>query len=93
MRLAIKVTARASRNEIAGWTTAGSQRELAVRVCAPPAGGEANKAVTKTVAASLGIARSRVSIVRGQTSHHKQLDIDVDADAFRSWCENLPEIA
>jgi len=72
--------------------TAGSQRELAVKVCAPPEGGKANKAVCTLVASSIGLARSRVTIVSGQSSHHKKLGIEVDAQRFADWCAGFPEI-
>ena len=86
--LAVKVTPKASKNEISGWTDS-SPRELSVRVCAPPEGGKANKAVCETVASALGIAKSKVTVKRGQTSHHKQLEIEVDQSTFDNWLEKM----
>jgi len=50
--------------------------ELKIEVTAPPVEGKANKAVIKLVAEWLDIARSRVSIVSGETSRKKRLSID-----------------
>jgi len=40
-----------------------------------PADNEANKAVVKILAKSLGIPKSRISIVRGATSRSKTVEI------------------
>ena len=86
--LAVKVTPKSSKNEIIGWTDS-SPRELSVRVCAPPEGGKANKAVCEVVASSLGIAKSKVRVKRGQTSHHKQLEVDIAQEGFERWLAAL----
>ena len=88
--LVVKVVPKASRNEIVGWTDS-SPRELSVRVCAPPEGGKANKAVCELVASSLRIAKSKVSVKRGQTSRHKQLEIEVPHEDFEAWAASLPD--
>jgi uncharacterized protein (TIGR00251 family) len=72
MRLQVRVTTRAARDEIAG------EREGAVlvRVTAPPADGKANAAVCKTVARAVGVAPTRVRVVRGESARTKTLEID-----------------
>lgn len=70
--LAVHATPKSGRDEIVGWR--GS--ELSVRVTSAPEGGKANAAVCKTVAAALGVAKSHVKVVRGETSRHKILTID-----------------
>lgn len=70
--LAVHVTPKAGRDEVAGWR--GS--ELSVRVTSAPEGGKANSAVCKTIAALLGVPKSSVSVTRGETSRHKMLTID-----------------
>lgn len=87
--LVVKVSPKASKNEILGWTDS-SPRELSVRVCAPPEAGKANKAVCALVAASMGIAKSKVAVKRGQTSRHKQLEADIPHEAFEAWSASLP---
>jgi uncharacterized protein (TIGR00251 family) len=46
---------------------------VVVRVSAPPEDGKANARVVEVVAAFVGIPRSRVSIVRGETARQKEL--------------------
>jgi uncharacterized protein (TIGR00251 family) len=65
--LTVEVRPRAGRDQIVGWQDA----RLRVRVAAPPADGAANEAVRALLAERLGIARSRVEIVRGQTARTK----------------------
>lgn len=71
-RLAVKVTpgARTEALEI------GEGRLLA-KVRAKPKDGEANDAVTALVAAALGLARGRVSVLRGGTSREKLLKVEL----------------
>ena len=66
------VTPKSSRDEVVGWRGG----ELSVRVTAPPEGGKANVALCALIAGSLRIPRGGVRVVRGQTSRHKQLEID-----------------
>ena len=63
----MEVRPRAGRDEIVG----GRDARLRVRVAAAPAGGAANEAVRVLLAERLGLARSRVEIVRGQTARTK----------------------
>lgn len=86
--VAVKVTPRSSRNEIRGWTDS-SPRELSVHVTAAPADGKANKAVCELVASSLSIAKGRVKVLRGQTSRHKQLEVDVSGEELAEWSSRL----
>jgi len=70
-RLAVRVTpgARSEALEI-------SQDRLLAKVRAKPEGGKANEAVQALVAAALGVAPSRVQLLRGATSREKLLRID-----------------
>ncbi len=53
---------------------------IVLRVTAPPAEGAANAACRALLAEILGMAKSRILIVRGQTARHKLFRIR-DADA------------
>ena len=58
---------------------------LAVRVAAPPVEGRANDALRKVVAKALGVAPSRVQLVRGEHSREKTLSVEgVDAADVRA---------
>ena len=49
---------------------------LHVRVAAPPAEGRANDELIKTVAAFLGVPKSRVTVVRGAAARRKLLSVE-----------------
>ncbi|HCP23120.1 MAG TPA: DUF167 domain-containing protein, partial [Dehalococcoidia bacterium] len=48
---------------------------LRLRVTAPPTGGKANAGVTALIAKSLGVAKSKVQIVRGHSSRDKVVSV------------------
>lgn len=57
---------------------------LQARVTAPPVDGKANKALCKLIAKRLGVAPSKVSVVRGEKSRDKLVRIEgVDSAALR----------
>ncbi len=68
---AVRVTPRAARNELR--ETEGG---LHVRVTTVPEGGKANKAVVKLLAAALGVPKSALTLVRGETSRDKLFRLD-----------------
>jgi len=71
VRIALHVTPRSVRDEVAGWRGG----ELWVRVAAPPEAGKANAAAARTLASALGVPKSAVEVVRGHTSRHKQVEV------------------
>jgi len=75
-RLAVHVTPRAAHNEVVGWR--GS--ELSVRVTSAPEGGKANAAVAKVIASAMGVPKTSVRVMRGDSARHKVLDIDGASD-------------
>jgi uncharacterized protein (TIGR00251 family) len=81
-RVALRVQPRASRNEISGERDGA----LVVRVTAAPVEGKANEAVRRLLARRLGVARSRVTVVRGASSRDKLIEVEgLDAEAL--WRE------
>ena len=61
----------AARSEIAG----RHGDRLKIRIGAPPADGKANAALTSYLARRLGVAKSRVALVRGATGRQKTVRI------------------
>lgn len=73
-RLAVRLTPRGGRDQIDAWAKDDAGRPyLKVRVSAPPVEGEANAALEKLLAKTLGLARSQVKVVSGATSRLKQV--------------------
>jgi uncharacterized protein len=70
-RLIVRLQPRASRTEVVG-ERAGA---VLVRVTAPPVDGKANAALCELIADEVGVARSAVSVVRGETSRDKVVEI------------------
>ncbi len=75
--LAVRVTPRASHNEIVELMEDGT---IKVRIAAPPADNEANEALIKFMAEVLGVPKSRLDIVAGASGRDKLISV-VDMDA------------
>ncbi len=67
----VKVIPRANRNEIVGV----ENDALKIRLNAPPLEGRANEALIKFLAEMLGVARTKVEIVRGETARNKVIRV------------------
>ena len=73
VRLRVRVQPRASRTAVTGVV----QGSLRVSLAAPPVDGAANEALIRFLAKDvLGIAPSRVRLVRGDTAREKLLFVD-----------------
>jgi uncharacterized protein (TIGR00251 family) len=80
--LAVRVTPRASRNEV---TEIQSDGTVKVRLTAPPVDGEANKALIVFMAEVLGTTPSKIEIVAGQTGKDKLITIlDMDKEEVQN---------
>ncbi len=76
--LAVRVTPRASKNEIVEILDDGTIR---VRLTAPPADSEANAALVGYLSHVLGVAASKLEIVAGVTGRDKLIAVlDLDAE-------------
>ena len=69
--LSVKLQPRASASQIG--EALGD--ELRIKVTAPPVDAAANQALVELLAETLGCSRSRVELIRGQTSRHKTLKL------------------
>jgi len=65
------VQPKASRNALAGLYGG----RLKVHITAPPIDGKANKYLRKYIAKEFGVAKTRVTLVRGESSRQKTLAI------------------
>jgi len=87
MKFTAKVIARASRNEVIGTELLyrlgfdfvkknKDLPELRIYVKAAPVDGKANKEVIKVLSEALKVPKTRIRIVRGETSNIKTIEID-----------------
>lgn len=70
-RIAVRVSPRAARESVARHGDV-----LRVSVTAPPADGKANAAVQALLAAALGVAPSRLALLRGHSARDKLFLLD-----------------
>lgn len=69
--IAVRVTPKASRNAVV--VEGGAIR---VYVTAVPEGGKATAAVVRLLAKALGVAKSRLTLLRGETARDKVFRLD-----------------
>jgi uncharacterized protein (TIGR00251 family) len=69
--LRVRLTPRADRDAVTGVRDG----VVHVRVSAPPVDGKANAALCKLLAKRLGVPRSRVEIVRGESARDKTVRV------------------
>lgn len=74
--LSVRVSPRAGRTEITGVADDGA---ITVRLAAAPVDGRANSALVEVIADALGVPRSRVSVVSGQTARRKTVLVETGA--------------
>jgi hypothetical protein len=68
----IKVIPRARVNSV----TRDENGNFKVHTTTAPSGGKANDAVIRALADFLDVPRSKIRIVRGQTSHNKVIEVE-----------------
>ncbi|NIO10558.1 MAG: YggU family protein [Anaerolineales bacterium] len=80
MTLRVTVQPNAPENQVVGF----HGEALKVKVTAPPKEGKANQKLIEVLAERLGVKRSNIEIIRGQTSRNKVLRIwNVNPNAVR----------
>lgn len=76
MKLALKITPGARRNEFLGWASdplAG--RVMRLKIAAPPVEGRANRETLAFAARLLGLRPSEVALLRGASSRLKWIEV------------------
>lgn len=83
LRLAVRVTPGASKDEIEGVATdSAGEKWLRVRLCAPPVDGKANQALVKFLAKRWRVPKSAIAITSGAASRNKILTIQGDVETI-----------
>lgn len=82
MKLAVKVTPGARRNELLGWEEQypGVGRVLKLKIAAPPIEGRANKAIERYMAEILHLPVNSVRITQGSSGRIKLLQLPDGVD-------------
>ena len=89
--LAVRVTPKASRNEITGlYTAANGALSLSVKVTAPDKG-QANAAVIKVLAKAMMVSKSTFHLVKGQADRNKTFEITGPLHALEAYIASLTE--
>lgn len=91
IRVAVRLTPNGGGDRIEEIATnAAGETYIKARVSAVPEKGKANKALVALFARGLGVAKSDVSVVSGDTSRQKVLRIDGDPeDLIKSLMQHL----
>lgn len=80
LRVTIRVRPGASRTRVGGTYGSVEAPALVVAVSARPVDGAANEAVVTAVAKAFGLRPRQVTLVAGERSRTKILDLELDAD-------------
>jgi len=72
----VHIQPKASKNAIVGL----HDDALKIRLTAPPVDGAANKMCVQFLAKELGVSKSAIKIVAGQTSRNKHISINLPTD-------------
>ena len=88
--LAVRVTPKASRNEVTGlYTAAEGSVSLAVKVTVAPDKGKANAAVISLLAKKLGVAKSMLTLVKGETDRNKMFQFTGSLEPLEALIASL----
>jgi uncharacterized protein len=88
--LAVRLTPKGGRDSVDGVEQLADGRSvLKVRVRAPASEGEANAALVKLIAKTIGIASREVELVAGMSSRVKRLKIAGNSAALAATLENI----
>jgi uncharacterized protein (TIGR00251 family) len=83
--IAVRVTPRSAKPGIGEWKEdSGGRPILEVRVAAAPTDGAANEEVVKLLAKALGLAKSQLAIISGQTARVKRIGMPLDDSEIRA---------
>jgi uncharacterized protein (TIGR00251 family) len=86
----VRVTPRGRRDVVEGFAAdADGRPRLRVRLAAAPVEGAANTALIALLAKAIGVRKSDVTIVSGETAREKIVAVRGDVTAIVAWAEGL----
>ena len=92
IRFEVRLTPNAGRDEMSGiGADADGKSHLKVRVTAIPEKGKANKALIALLSKTLRVPKGSISIVAGETSRVKTVEIKGEANDLRAMLQGLAE--
>lgn len=71
MTLTIRIVPNAKRSQIIGW----EDGELKIKIAAPAVDGKANAALITFLAKELDVGKSKIAILKGETSRRKIVEV------------------
>lgn len=76
-KVRVRLQPRAAGDEVTGWRDdpATGERVLVCRVTAPPVDGKANRALVKLLSREFDVPKSKIRIVRGESSRDKLVEL------------------
>ena len=83
----VRATPKAARDEITGLRNG----ELLVKVTAAPDKGKANAAILSLLSASIGVPKSALQLVSGETSRNKSFRVASHAKTVQNWLRGMQE--
>ena len=87
--LRIRANPRSARNTIKGIIDLPDGPALAIAITAPPVDGAANIAIIQTLVKALGVPKSAVQILSGDTARIKRVRVSGDAAALAAQLATL----
>ena len=84
----LKCTPKASKESLAVKKTEKGQVILA-KLTEAPDKGKANAALIALLAKNLKLSKSRIKMIKGETSRNKLLDIEISDTALEQWISNM----
>ena len=82
--LSIRVTPRSAKPGVGEWKSdPGGRSYLEIRVAAAPADGAANDEVIKLLAKALGLPKTRLALVSGQSARLKRIELPLSDEEIR----------
>ncbi len=89
LSLVVRLTPKGGRDELDGIGEGPDGAVLKARVRAAPTDGQANRAIVKLIAKSLGVPKRAVQLTAGQKSRIKNFHIDGDPAALSAQMHAL----